>query len=61
MYSLGSRFRSGASDDRIRYSWSSRCIRNGTQASPLSIQSTFSFGKRSGIPLMIQLVMWIRL
>ena len=39
------------------YSESSRCIRNGTQASPLSIHSTLSFGKRSGSPLMIQFVM----
>ena len=61
MYSLGSLFSIGASQDRIWYSWSSRCIRYGIQASPLSIQSTFSFGKRSGSPLMIQLVMWIRL
>ena len=30
------------------YSLSSRCIMNGTQARPLSIQNTFSFGKRSG-------------
>ena len=38
-------------------SLSSRCIRNGTQASPLSIQIVFSFGKRSGMPLTSQLVM----
>ena len=38
------------------YSLSSRCIMNGTQASPLSIQITLSLGKRSGRPLMIQLV-----
>ena len=61
MYSLGRRLSSGASDERIMYSESSRCIRNGTQASPLSIQSSFSFGKRSGSPLMIQLVRWIML
>ena len=34
---------------------------NGTQASPLSIQITFSFGKRSGMPLITQLVMWTML
>src|SRR5579883_1243180 len=56
MYSLGRRLSSGASDDRIIYSESSRCIRNGTQASPLSIHTTFSFGNRSGSPLMIQFV-----
>ena len=56
MYSLGRRLSSGASDDRIMYSESSRCIRNGTHASPLSIHSTLSLGKRSGSPLMIQLV-----
>jgi hypothetical protein len=61
MYSLGSRLSIGASQVRIWYSWSSRCIRNGIQASPLSIHSTFSFGNRSGNPLMIQLVRWIRL
>src|SRR5579863_744794 len=44
MYSLGRRFKSGASELRIRYSLSSRCIRNGTQARPLSIQITLSFG-----------------
>ena len=38
-------------------SWSSRCIRNGTQASPPSIQITGSLGKRSPSPLVIQLVM----
>ena len=43
------------------YSLSSRWIMNGSQASPLSIQITFSFGKRSGSPLMIQLVMWTML
>ena len=53
--------RAGASEERIMYSLSSRCIMNGSQASPLSIHSTFSFGKRSGSPLMTQLVMWIRL
>ena len=43
------------------YSESSRCITNGTQASPLSIQITLSLGKRSGRPLSTQLVMWIML
>ena len=38
------------------YSWSSFCIRNGTQARPDSIQITGSFGKRSPMPLMTQLV-----
>ncbi len=38
------------------YSLSSRCIRNGTQASPLSIQIVLSCGKRSGMPFTIQLV-----
>ena len=36
------------------YSWSSFCIRNGTQARPDSIQTTGSFGKRSPMPLMTQ-------
>ena len=40
------------------YSWSSRCIRNGTQASPDSIQITGSLGKRSPMPLITQLVQW---
>ena len=39
------------------YSLSSRCIRNGIQASPLSIQIDLSFGKRSGMPFTTQLVM----
>ena len=34
---------------------------NGSQASPLSIQITFSLGKRSFSPFMIQLVRWIML
>ena len=38
------------------YSWSSRCIRNGTQARPDSIQITGSLGKRSPMPLITQLV-----
>ncbi len=38
------------------YSLSSRCIRNGIQASPLSIQIVLSRGKRSGMPFTIQLV-----
>ena len=38
------------------YSWSSRCIRNGIQASPDSIQITGSLGKRSPMPLTTQLV-----
>ena len=57
MYSLGLRLSSGASDVRIMNSLSSRCIRNGTQASPLSIQIVLSFGNRSGMPLISQLVM----
>src|SRR4051812_22445190 len=36
------------------YSWSSFCIRNGTQARPDSIQTTGSLGKRSPMPLMTQ-------
>src|SRR5713226_6166620 len=61
MYSLGTRLSSGASDGRIRYWSSRRCMRNGTQASPLSTQIDFNFGKRSGMPLQIQLVMWTML
>ena len=38
------------------YSWSSRCIRNGTQARPDSIQTTGSLGKRSPMPFTTQLV-----
>src|SRR5437588_260302 len=57
MYSLGGRLSSGASEVRLRYSWSRRCIRNGTHASPLSTQITFNPGKRSGRPLISQLVM----
>ncbi len=38
------------------YSWSSRCIRNGIQARPDSIQITGSLGKRSPRPLITQLV-----
>ncbi len=34
---------------------------NGTHASPLSIQITFSFGKRSGRPFTIQFVMCVML
>ena len=56
MYSLGRRLSSGASDVRFTYSWSSRCIRNGTQARPLSTHTTLRSGKRSGSPLMIQFV-----
>ena len=55
MYSLGIFFSAGASDERIMYSLSKRCIMNGTQARPLSTHSTFSFGNRSGSPLTIQL------
>ena len=36
-------------------------MRNGTQASPLSIQITFSRGNRSGSPLTSQLVRCTRL
>src|SRR5215471_19329843 len=56
MYSDGFFFRTGASDGRSMYSWSSFCIRNGTQARPDSIQITGSFGNRSHMPLMTQLV-----
>src|SRR5271167_1893402 len=56
MYSLGSLRSKGASDWRIRYSWSSRCIMNGNHAKPLSIQMTFRFGNLSGRPFMIQFV-----
>ena len=38
------------------YSLSSRCIRNGIQASPLSIQIVLRRGKRSGMPFTTQLV-----
>ncbi len=38
-----------------------RCIMNGSHASPFSIQMIFSFGNRSGIPLMTMLVMWTML
>ena len=41
--------------------WSSRCISEAAQVSPLSIHITLSFGKRTGRPLMTQLVMWIML
>ena len=34
---------------------------NGNQASPDSIQMTFSLGKRSGSPFTSQFVMWIML
>ena len=34
---------------------------NGTHARPLSIQITFSLGKRSGSPFTIQLVMCVML
>src|SRR3954463_796867 len=61
MYSLGGALSSGASDVRLRYSWSSCCMRNGTHASPLSTQITFRRGKRSGSPLTNQLVMWTML
>src|SRR5215468_7284871 len=56
MYSDGFFLSSGASDGRSMYSWSSFCIRNGTQASPDSIHTTGSLGKRSHIPLITQLV-----
>ena len=57
MYSLGGRLRSGASDERMKYSLSSRCIMNGTQASPLSIQITGSSENRSDRPSSTQFVM----
>ena len=47
---------SGASEGRSMYSWSRRCIRNGTHAIPPSIQITGSLGKRSASPLVTQLV-----
>ena len=56
MYSLGGRLSMGASHTRIMNSWSSRCMMKGTQASPLSTQTSLSFGKRSGRPLITQLV-----
>src|SRR6201988_1846118 len=55
MYSDGFFLSNGASDGRSMYSWSSFCIRNGTQARPDSIHTTGSFGKRSPMPLMTQL------
>ena len=61
MYSPGSFFSAGHSDERIRYSLSSRWIMNGSHARPLSIQITLSLGKRSGMPLSTQLVMWTML
>src|ERR1700716_962860 len=61
MYSLGLRLSSGHSDVRSLYSELSRCMANGIQASPLSIQITLSLGKRSGRPLSTQLVIWIML
>src|SRR5260221_3414288 len=54
MYSDGFFFKSGASEGRSMYSWSSFCIRNGTQARPDSIQTTGSLGKRSPMPLITQ-------
>ena len=57
MYSLGFILSIGASLLRMRYSLSKRCIKNGTHAKPDSIQITFSFGKRSGSPFMIQFAM----
>src|SRR5690606_28114416 len=56
MYSLGSFLSNGASDWRIMNWSSSRCIRNGTQASPLSTHRLFSPGNLSGIPDSIQFV-----
>src|ERR1700758_4074056 len=56
IYSDGFFFKSGASDGRSMYSWSSRCIRNGIQARPDSIQITGNLGKRSDKPLITQLV-----
>src|ERR1700691_5336093 len=56
MYSEGFFFKSGASDGRSMYSWSSRCIRNGTQARPDSIQITGSLGKGSPMRLTTQFV-----
>src|SRR5680860_1667450 len=61
MYSLGSFFSNGASDVLIMYSASSRCIRNGRNVTPLSIQTALRPGKRSGMPLMVQLVRWTML
>ena len=42
---------SGASDVRIMKEWSSRCISEAAQVSPLSIHITLSFGKRTGKPI----------
>ena len=39
MYSLGSFLSSGASEVRIRYSWSSRCIKKGIQAKIDAVKS----------------------
>src|SRR5439155_11794295 len=52
----GSFLSSGHSEERSIYSWSSRCITNGIQARPDSIQITGSLGKRSPMPLITQLV-----
>ena len=57
MYSPGSFFSPGHSDERIMYSLSSRWIMNGSQASPLSIQISLSLGKRSGSAFSTQFVM----
>src|SRR6516225_827595 len=56
MYSLALFLSSGHSEGRIMYSRSWRCIRNGTQARPDSIQITGSLGKRSPMPLITQFV-----
>src|ERR1700723_3393882 len=56
MESDGFFFRSGHSDRPSMYSGASRCIRNGTQARPDSIQITGRLGNRSPRPLTTQLV-----
>ena len=55
-YVQGPRLSAGASHTRIMNSWSRRCMMKGTQASPLSTHTSLSFGKRSGRPLITQLV-----
>ena len=55
------RLSSGASEVRLRYSWSRRCIRNETDARPLSTQMTLSLGNCLGNPLISQLVRWTML
>ena len=58
---LGFFLSNGASEVRIMYSLSSRCIMKGTQANPFSIQRIFSLGNSSGMPLMTIFVRCTRL